>query len=294
MRTHLDDSLPLEVLANVAHLSKFHFVRVFEDTTGLSPCRFLSALRIEAAKLLLTKTDLHVTEICMRVGYNSLGTFSRTFHESVGFSPVHFRRLNDATNRLSTRAHDKVKAHDGQNGLPVYLNISRLPENEILLLGAFDHPFAKGKPRAAWTIRCEGEYQLPCVARYLIAIQIHKQARLAEYLLPESPVIARLSLERLAAKEPSHLECQILLRTRKARFFDPPVLIALQLLFSRASTLAPMARSLHQRAPREKVLGLIPPKAKCGLQFGTGDIPSNIGSAISNNGEAYCTKKYQN
>src|ERR1700712_5571814 len=84
---------PLDVpaLARVAHVSPAHFSRQFRTTFGESPHRYLQRRRVERAMELLRETDNAVTEICLDVGFNSLGTFSRTFHEIVGESPSAYR-----------------------------------------------------------------------------------------------------------------------------------------------------------------------------------------------------------
>src|SRR5215475_2480583 len=87
------EPLSLSDIAKSAFLSRFHFSRVFRDATGVSPGRFLSAVRIYQAKRLLASTSLSVTEISLEVGYNSLGSFTNRFTESVGASPTRFRRM---------------------------------------------------------------------------------------------------------------------------------------------------------------------------------------------------------
>ena len=88
-----DYAKPLDVptLAKVAHTSEAHFIRTFRDTFGETPHRYLQRRRIERAMFLLRETDLSVTEICLDVGFNSLGTFSRTFQEIVGDPPTTYR-----------------------------------------------------------------------------------------------------------------------------------------------------------------------------------------------------------
>src|ERR1035438_3246892 len=93
MREHLDAPLDLEELAHIAALSKFHLVRVFDEVTGTTPHHFLSCLRVQRAKELLLNTDASITDVCLKVGYISLGTFSNTFSELVGVPPQAFRAL---------------------------------------------------------------------------------------------------------------------------------------------------------------------------------------------------------
>lgn len=83
--------LDIPTLARVAHSSPAHFSRQFRATFGETPHRYLQRRRIERAMELLRETNRAVTEICFDVGFNSLGTFSRTFNEIVGESPSSYR-----------------------------------------------------------------------------------------------------------------------------------------------------------------------------------------------------------
>ena len=84
---------PLDVpmLAQVAHVSEAHFIRTFRATFGETPHRYLQRRRVERAMFLLRETERSVTDICLDVGFNSLGTFSRTFHDIVGETPIDYR-----------------------------------------------------------------------------------------------------------------------------------------------------------------------------------------------------------
>src|SRR6266540_5630865 len=100
MRTNLGDSLTIDDLARSAMFSKFHFTRVFQKVTGVSPGRFLSAMRLEEAKRLLVSTSFTVADISHRVGYNSVGTFSSRFRSSVGVSPTTYRQFGGTTREI--------------------------------------------------------------------------------------------------------------------------------------------------------------------------------------------------
>ena len=91
MHAHLDAELPLEELASAAFLSPFHFARLFKKVTGTSPHAYLAALRIERAQKLLASTDLSVTEIGSRVGYQSPSHFAKAFRTATGLTPRAFR-----------------------------------------------------------------------------------------------------------------------------------------------------------------------------------------------------------
>ena len=86
---------PLDIarLAGIACVSEAHFIRAFRATFGETPHRYLQRRRVERAMFLLRETSRAVTEICFDIGFTSLGTFSRTFHDIVGKSPTEYRRL---------------------------------------------------------------------------------------------------------------------------------------------------------------------------------------------------------
>jgi AraC-like DNA-binding protein len=83
--------LDIAALARVASVSEAHFARTFRVTFGETPHRYLQRRRVERAMFLLRESDRSVTDICFEVGFNSLGTFSRTFHEIVGATPIAYR-----------------------------------------------------------------------------------------------------------------------------------------------------------------------------------------------------------
>ena len=85
------EPLDLDGLAGVAGVSKYHFARNFEAAYGETPIRYLTRRRIERAQDLLRVANLTVTEVCMAVGFASLGSFSSRFHELVGESPSAYR-----------------------------------------------------------------------------------------------------------------------------------------------------------------------------------------------------------
>src|SRR3546814_3460467 len=71
------EAWPVRRLAQVSAVSTAHFAREFKKAFGLPPHRYLLTRRIELAIALLRDTDLPVTEVVYRTGWNSLGTFGR-------------------------------------------------------------------------------------------------------------------------------------------------------------------------------------------------------------------------
>src|SRR5512134_1749638 len=85
------EPLDVRAVAAVAHLSEAHFIRSFRAVFRETPHRYLQRRRVERSMFLLRETDRSVTDICLDVGFTSLGTFSRTFREIVGESPTTYR-----------------------------------------------------------------------------------------------------------------------------------------------------------------------------------------------------------
>jgi AraC family transcriptional regulator len=89
---HLDSEIALDDLAAVAHLSAYHFARLFRAATGLPPHQFVIARRVERAKQLLRGADdLSLAQVAARVGFWDQGHFTRHFKRLVGVTPGRFR-----------------------------------------------------------------------------------------------------------------------------------------------------------------------------------------------------------
>ncbi len=91
MRERLAEPVTLADLAAEVHLSVFHLVRVFKETTGETPHRFLTRLRIEEAKRLLRTTDLALDRIAARCGFAGPGPLSTAFQRHTGTRPSAYR-----------------------------------------------------------------------------------------------------------------------------------------------------------------------------------------------------------
>lgn len=87
-----DQPLDLSQVAAASHLSRHHFVREFRRAFDQTPHQYMTQVRLERARELLMTTDRSVTEICMAVGFSSLGSFSTLFTRHVGHSPARYRR----------------------------------------------------------------------------------------------------------------------------------------------------------------------------------------------------------
>src|SRR5438552_2038036 len=91
LRDWEDGPLSVIAVARNSGLTRFHFIRLFKAVFGETPYQYRSRAQIEKAKHLLILTDLSVTDVCMAVGFSSLGSFSVLFSRRVGMSPSKFQ-----------------------------------------------------------------------------------------------------------------------------------------------------------------------------------------------------------
>ncbi|MEV7327414.1 helix-turn-helix transcriptional regulator [Micromonospora sp. NPDC093244] len=143
------EPLSLDEIAKSAILSRFHFSRVFRAATRVSPGRYLSAVRIYQAKRLLATTSMSVTDISLAVGFNSLGSFTNHFTDSVGTSPSRFRRMWTEGIRGTPQPEDEALPESGSITGTVTLPAGYATAR--VYIGAFDTPIIQRRP-AAWTV----------------------------------------------------------------------------------------------------------------------------------------------
>jgi AraC-like DNA-binding protein len=86
------EPLDIPALAAIASVSEAHFIRTFSATFGETPHRYLQRRRVERGMYLLRATDRPITDVCLDVGFTSLGSFSRSFSDIVGESPTDYRK----------------------------------------------------------------------------------------------------------------------------------------------------------------------------------------------------------
>jgi AraC-like DNA-binding protein len=92
LRDRIDEPLTVAELARGVRISPFHLIRQFEAVFGLTPHQYRTRVRLHAAKRLLASGGYSVTDVCMEVGFSSLGSFSALFSRHVGESPDAYRR----------------------------------------------------------------------------------------------------------------------------------------------------------------------------------------------------------
>lgn len=89
---HLDQSVPLAKLAELARLSPYYFCRAFKESFGLPPHRYHTSRRIDRAKALLADAKQSVTEIGLSLGFSETSSFTSTFRKTTGTTPTAYRR----------------------------------------------------------------------------------------------------------------------------------------------------------------------------------------------------------
>jgi AraC-like DNA-binding protein len=87
-----EENLSVKHIAREVAISPYHFIRQFEAVFGMTPHQFRIRSRLDQAQLLLAMGELSVTEICMEVGFSSLGSFSELFTRRFGLPPSAYKR----------------------------------------------------------------------------------------------------------------------------------------------------------------------------------------------------------
>jgi len=245
MHERLDEPFTLNDMSRIAYVSPYHFNRMFHQITGIPPCQFLYALRLEMAKRMLLTTHVSVTDVCFDVGYNSLGTFIRRFTGLVGISPSRFRLL----------AHAAMNGGFGPASQP--LNPSAAPFNSAaapaiaasttgisgqavapagfkgaIFVGLFTTPIPQGSPIGGTVITQPGAYHIahvPDGQYYILAAGLAWSEDPKEYFLYESSLRGGGQAIRIHNDQ---VTGSTDLTLRPPTPFDPPILMTLPLLLA--------------------------------------------------------------
>jgi len=96
VQDNLHRELRLAELSGLVHMSPYHFARLFKQSTGVSPHRFLVRRRIEQARALLAAETLSIAEIARSVGFRTPSHFTTTFRRVTGITPSVYRSGREA------------------------------------------------------------------------------------------------------------------------------------------------------------------------------------------------------
>jgi AraC-like DNA-binding protein len=238
MRADVSYPFTLDILAEIANYSPFHFARLFRQTTGIPPGEFLAALRFERAKNLILRTDVSITDICFEVGFSSLGTFSARFKHLVGVSPIDLRAMPELLARRLPELAEAEPVLPSRTGVTMTGSVrSPAPSTGHLFVGLFPAAIPQGPPAAGARICGPGAFTLQDVP--------FGTYRLMAALFPESPdpldhLLPGFSLQvgvdpKPVVVSPGESPRELNLGLRPYLPTDPPILTAL----------APMALNLQ-------------------------------------------------
>jgi AraC family transcriptional regulator len=233
MKEHLVEPLDLDALSQIAAVSKFHLVRVFDEITGTTPVHFLSCLRVQRAKELLLKSGSSITEVCMEVGYSSLGTFSNTFSELVGLSPQEFRAMPKrlTAKQFATAIWRYLAARKKISG-PKIEGVVEGPSRSkgFIFVGTFTKGVPLGVPFSGTVMIGRGEFCIehPAMPEFhLLAALVPLSASLTDMAV-NIPISLVASLR--VRNDPNSPPEKPRLRLRPLRPTDPPIVLALPAL----------------------------------------------------------------
>ncbi len=227
------EPLRLEDLAEIAGLSPFYFNRIFKSVIGIPPGEFATSLRFERAKQMLLTTPASVTEICMEVGYGSLGTFSSRFKHMVGVTPASFRNLPDAVADMDFSSNYFNASPQIRHIRGRIEGTMTFPENRkaSIFVGIFPDAIAVSRPVVGRMIAEPGPFELPFIpyGRWVLLAAALPQANDAmDHLLPAGKIM-------VASTEPFNLfpENEVVkqhLTFREPHPLEPPLVTALPAL----------------------------------------------------------------
>jgi AraC-like DNA-binding protein len=231
IRQRYGEPLTLAGIADSAMLSRFHFTRLFKKETGLTPGRFLAAVRIHHAKRLIDTTTLSIIEISYEVGYNSVGSFTNSFTASVGVPPGRFRRLS----RDGARGLPAPPARP-RSGYGTVAGTISLPEgygNARVYLGAFCTPVVQHPSLAAIVVDVPSGRPVCYSLKYVPEGKWHLLAVAVADGIGPDPQARRTALvgghgrptATVAVTDDSVTSAAVRLRLRTPA--DPPILLAL-------------------------------------------------------------------
>ena len=89
---HYRQQIDLDNISDEAYFSKFHFIRTFKKIYGKTPHQYLTAVRIDAAKILLCD-EAQVSSVCLELGFESISSFSGLFKKHTGYTPSEYQQV---------------------------------------------------------------------------------------------------------------------------------------------------------------------------------------------------------
>lgn len=238
MRADVSYPFTLDIFAEMANYSPFHFARMFRNAVGIPPGEFLAAIRFERAKELILRTDASITDICFDVGFSSLGTFSSRFKHLVGLSPNDLRSMPEwLADRLPSLAQSEPAKPLG-TGVAMDGHVtSAVPASGHLYIGLFPAAIPQSLPVSGTRTTGPGPFALhdvPPGSYRLMAALFPRSDDPLVHLLPGASLLVGIDPRPVVAI-PNAAPPRLHIELRPLSLTDPPILTAL----------APMALKLQ-------------------------------------------------
>lgn len=109
---HLDDSLDLDRMAEIACFSPYHFHRVYRGVMGETVTDTVRRLRLQRAADTLIRTDIAMVQVAARAGYGSVAAFTRAFKADYGMPPAAYRARREAWRPDRTQPFGDLNMYD--------------------------------------------------------------------------------------------------------------------------------------------------------------------------------------
>jgi len=91
---HFTENITVERIADSADMSLYHFIRVFKRETGFTPHKYLTNVRLNAAKYLLKNSNFSIKDVCFNIGFSCESVFCSAFKKQLGITPMEYRTMN--------------------------------------------------------------------------------------------------------------------------------------------------------------------------------------------------------
>jgi AraC-like DNA-binding protein len=209
------------------------FLRVFKRLTGTTPVRFVQSHRIEKAKRLLARSDIAVASVCYDLGYDSVGTFTRTFSSLVGVSPKSFRLLTSRVRNWEmgwflNELQGFMPRTDLTQEISGFLSATQATA-ALTFVGLFDSPIPTNGPLSGAAIIGRGRFNLKVGVRerplFVLAVSFEADATPLDILFPDSDRV--LVASTVLSPENIKTRAPINLHLRPMSDFDPAIVYAL-------------------------------------------------------------------
>ncbi|MFJ1809570.1 MULTISPECIES: helix-turn-helix domain-containing protein [unclassified Streptomyces] len=223
IRERYSEPLSLDDIAGAVLVSKFHLLRVFSQVTGVTPGRFLGAVRIGEAKRLLKNSDLGVATISSRVGYSSTGSFTSRFTESVGIPPTQYRQLSRAEGGYAVPSTLDGRSDRTRCQLHGVARAAAEPVSSIYI-GSFDSPILQRHPSSWTTTEHLGPFVLQQVPHGICYLHATMRAAQEQPGRPLETMLLTATLGPIRIDPYASFEVELVLCPRN--WSHPPILFA--------------------------------------------------------------------